>query len=45
MSNFIDFLTPLSFIPNFHDFFFMFIHKSINNLSRTFFGETYLILF
>ena len=30
MSNLIDFFTSLSFIPNFHDFFFMFIHKAIN---------------
>ena len=32
MSNLFDFLTSLSLIPDFHNFFFMFIHKAVDKL-------------
>ena len=40
MSNLIDFLTSLSLIPDFHNFFFMFIHKAVDKLDSLGFGFT-----
>jgi len=40
MSNLVDFFTSLSFIPDFHNFFFMFIHKAVDKLDSLGFGFT-----